>query len=116
MTETAAPEGQVAARPAPPRKKRPIPDPDQFLKLAKKMAVRNFNESRDPDRSKPIDETQVQVSGFSKVMSHWKTMVISPVVRNIIWEVTYNASKNQVYVEAYRKMSNTMIQLGDDGE
>ena len=130
MTETAAPdtseqnrakvEAQLAARPparpAPPRKKRPIPDPDQFLKLAKQMAVRNFNESRDPDRSKPIDETQVQVSGFSKVMSHWKTTVTSPVVRNIIWEVTYNASKNQVYIDAYRKMSNTMIQLGDDGE
>ena len=107
-----------APRPAPPqqRKKRSPVDPDQFLKLAKGLAVRNFNESRDPDRSKPIEESQVYIVAFSKVMSHWKATVASPVARNILWEVTFNASKNQVYVDAFRKISNTMIQLGEDGE
>ena len=126
MTETAAPdtseqnrakvEAQLAARspakPAPPpRKKRPISDPDQFLRMAKEAAVRNFNESRDPERSKAITADQVYVSGFSRVMSHWKATVTSPVVRNILWEVTFNAAKNQLYLDAWRKISNTMIQL-----
>lgn len=112
-------EKQTTSRPPrpgpPPRKKRPIPDPDQFFKLAKSSAVRNFNESRDPERSKPIDDTQVHISGFSRTMSHWKATLTSTVARNMLWEVTFNAAKNQIYVDAYRKISNSMIQLGEDG-
>jgi hypothetical protein len=98
------------------RKKRPQPDPEQFLKLAKGAAVRNFNESRDPDRSKAIDESQVYIVSFSKVMAHWKATVASPVARNILWEVTFNSARNQVYVDTYRKISNSMVQLGEEGE
>jgi hypothetical protein len=115
---TGEPETKPRPRPGPPRnnKKRPAPDLEQFINLAKKMAVQNYNASRDPSRNQAIDESQVYIAGFSKVMSHWKATVVSPVARNLLWEVTFNAAKNQVYVDAYRKISNSMKQLGEDGE
>jgi Family of unknown function (DUF6275) len=115
--ETAQTEVPKAPKPLPPqRKKRVISSPEQFLALAKQMAVRNFNASRDPDRSKAITEDQVYVLGFSKIMSHWRAQIASLTARNLLWDVTYNAAKNQVYIDAFRKVSNNMTQLGEDDQ
>lgn len=91
-----------------------VHDPDKFLTTARRLVVENYNKHRDPARSKELMMDAVYVVWFSKTLSNWKAILTSPVIRGLLWEVTYAGSKRQAYIDAYKKLNNEMIPLGDE--
>jgi len=84
------------------------PDPDRFLKLARQIAVNNYNENK-TGRSK-LKADNVHIVWYSKTLSNWKAIIASPIVRNVLWEVTYNGYKKEAYVDAYKKTGNVKVE------
>lgn len=52
---------------------------------------------------------------FCKTLQNHKALVMSTddALDHIYWEVTYNGSKNQYYVDEYQKKPNTVITLAE---
>jgi Family of unknown function (DUF6275) len=115
VAATPVPATTELPKPAPPQPqaKRQSIDPDLYIRTAKQMAVKNFNESRDVSRSKELRVDQVYIVSFAKVMGHWKATVGSPVARTLLWDVTFHAGKNAAYVIAYKKVNEITYPLGE---
>ena len=90
-----------------------IPDPDRFLMTAKRVAVANYNASRDAGRSPEITTDQTYIVWFTKTLGNWKAIVASPAARGLLWEITFNGHKNECYVDVYKKLNNVKVSLED---
>jgi len=88
--------------------------PDRFLIQAKQIVVDNYNSHRDVARSQELTMEQVYIVWFTKVLGSWKAIVASPVIRGLIWDVTYNGYKSEAYIDIYKKLNNVKISLGRD--
>ena len=84
------------------------PDPDRFIKLARELAAANYNEGK-PGRNK-LKPENVHIVWYSKVLSNWKAVVSSPLIRGIMWEITYNGYKHEAYVDVYKKTANVKVE------
>lgn len=53
---------------------------------------------------------------FSKTLQNHKALVMSTnsLFNHTYWEVTYNGDRDEYYVDAYYKKSNTVIELSED--
>lgn len=78
------------------------PDPDAFLKKAKKLVA---------DYSEPLVlmEKDVYIVWFAKVLGNWKALISTDVVDGMYWEVTYNGAKKEAYIDTYTKFSNKAV-------
>jgi Family of unknown function (DUF6275) len=92
--------------------KRETFDPDRFLMMSKKVVVDNYNLYRDSRKSPELTMDAVYIVWFSKTLGNWKAIVASPVVRGLLWEVAFNAHKNEAYVDIYKKLNNVKVSLG----
>jgi hypothetical protein len=110
--ETASP------KPAPPfRKRRPeSEDPDRFLRTAKQVVVANYNKYRDTAKSPELPDNGVYIVWFSKTLGNWKAIVASPIIRGLLWEVTCNGHRGEIYIDIYKKINNVKVLLGDNDE
>lgn len=79
--------------------------PDGFVTRAKTYVVENYNQHHDV----PLSIDDMQVLWFAKVVSNWKALVTSPEARGMIWLVTNNASRQEVYIEIFKKINNIKI-------
>jgi hypothetical protein len=122
MTETAeaeAPEVVQAETPAPkpgPRRKPARPprrhgDPDQYLMTAKRLAVENYNRSRDQETTEELTMDGVYIVWFSKTLKNWKAIVASPIVFGIMWEISYNGALGEAYIDVYKKVTNVKVPM-----
>lgn len=115
--KSAVPEGAQPAsprpKPSPPRKPRnqheDPGDPDKFLRTAKETVVSNYNAHRDTERSPELSVEGVVIVWFSKTLGNWKAILSSPIVRGLLWEVTFNGHKNELYVDVYKKLNNVKV-------
>ncbi len=87
------------------------PDPDRFLHTAKKVCVDNYNLHRDSSRSPELTTDGVFIVWFAKTLGNWKAIVSSPVARGLMWEVTFNGHRGEVYLDVYKKTNNVKVQL-----
>lgn len=93
---------------------RPSLDSAQFVTLAEKAVVDNFNSHRKPDRSPELTTEGVNMVWFVKALISWKGIFMSPLARGLLWEVTYNRVKNEVYLDVYGKLNNIKINMDED--
>lgn len=65
-----------------------------------------------------VDEVfeSLNIVWFSKTLQNHKALVMSTdsLFNHTYWEVTYNGDKDEYYVDAYYKKSNTVIKLSED--
>lgn len=59
-----------------------------------------------------IDEGDIRLVWFCKSLQNWKALCYVPLKDwdNYYFEVTYNGDKDEVYVDAYKKVSNMVVQ------
>jgi hypothetical protein len=100
--------------PTPLRMPRKAIGPDRFQMMAKKVVVKNFNEHRNPERSPELTMDGVHIVWFTKVLGNWKAIVASPLTRGLLWEVSYNGVKDEIYLDIYKKLNNVRIPLGEN--
>jgi hypothetical protein len=103
------PDVETAAKPV----VRSALDTDRFIKQAKKVAVDNFNANRDTQFSAPLTVRDVYIESFTKIMGNWQAIVGSDVARGMLWSVTYNSYKKEVYVSAYKRLKSVKIAVGE---
>lgn len=99
----------MPAQPDKPNKD--IHDPDRFLMMAKRMAVDNYNKSRDAARSPELTMDAVYIVWFSKTLGNWKAIVASPIIKALIWEIAYNAHRKECYIEVYKKLNSVKVRI-----
>lgn len=82
---------------------------DVNIGLAKRAVVLYFNGQ--VHRSDPyvLEEDQVYVVWFSKVLQNWKALLSTTVPDVMYYELTYNGDKDELYIDAYKKWNNVQI-------
>lgn len=82
-----------------------------FLDAAEAAVIENFNSHRKPDRSPELTIDGIQMVWFSKVMTGHTVIFMSPLARGLLWQITYNRSKHEMYLDVYSKLNNTKISM-----
>lgn len=77
------------------------PDPDRFLKEAKSFVVSSENGRFRPE--------ELFIVWFSKTLANWKALISTDTVNGFYWEVTFNGTKSEAYIDKYVKESNSVI-------
>lgn len=78
---------------------------DRFITQAKTYVIENYNAHHDDE----LGIEDVYILWFAKVVSNWKALVASPQARGMIWMVTNNAPRQEVYIEIYKKLNNIKV-------
>lgn len=61
------------------------------------------------DDNKPVRLNQLYVVWFSKTLQNWKALVSTDAAAGCYWEVTYNGSSEETYVDTYKKEANLKV-------
>lgn len=101
--------------PRPPGKRAQVPEPDRFLKAAKKAAVDNYNEHR-RDQGPLLTVDQVYIVTFAKALGNWQASVSSPVARGLMWVVSYNGFRGEIYTTCYKNLNNVRGPIESEGQ
>ena len=83
----------------------------EFLDLCKKEIVKYFNERVEKTDNITISEHDVFVVWSCKVLQNNKALLSTVVSDGMYYECTYNGSKQELYLDAYKKWENKCIEL-----
>lgn len=61
------------------------------------------------DKSDPTPSFDVYVVWFCYILGGWKCLVSTTLPDGMYYEVTYDKSKNSIYLDAYKKFDNVEI-------
>lgn len=88
----------------------PSPGSDLYMIQAKTYVVENYNAHHDI----PLRVEDMYIPWFAKVMNNWKAIVTSPQARGMVWMVTRNGNRQEIYIEIYKKLNNIRISTRRD--
>lgn len=74
------------------------------------LAVENYIRQH-LDKSDPTPDFEVYVVWQCYILGNWKCLVSSTLPDGMYYEVTYDKSKNVMYLDAYKKFENIEITL-----
>ena len=90
-------------------------DNDKFLKLCKEIVVDCFNGQADcTDKNGRITEENVFVVWIVKALQNNKALVSTTVPDGMYYEITYNGDKKEIYVDAYKKWKNYVVEVEEE--
>lgn len=55
-----------------------------------------------------LNENDVYIVWFSKTLQNWKAMASTKLPDGIYYELTYNGEKNELYLDAYKRLDNVI--------
>lgn len=89
-------------------------DNDQFLTKAKTAAARVLNGGNNliltgPDYEGAVKPDDLAIVWFAKVLRNWKALVTTTKPDGIYFEVTYNGTTGETYVDWYEKSTNMVL-------
>lgn len=58
----------------------------------------------------------VYICWTAKILQNWKYIIRTSVEDGIIYELTYNGDKDEWYLDTYKKISNFIIEGGEEDE
>lgn len=73
-----------------------------------KQHVRDYIEARFEKTDPPV-EFDVYVVWFTYVLGNWKALVSTTLPDGMYYEVTHNDTKNETYLDSYKKFDNVLI-------
>lgn len=82
-------------------------NPDQFLEKAKEAVVIEHNNHCRTGYE--IETDDIYIVWFAKTLQNWKALISTDKFEGHYWEVTYNGTKRETYVDRYIKQSNHAI-------
>ena len=84
-------------------------DNDKFLKLCKELVKDYTNEYLNNEAE--INENAVYCVWLCKTLGNNKALLSTTLFDGMYYEVTFNGSKNEMYLDAYKKLENKCIKL-----
>lgn len=85
-------------------RKRDIVNSEEFLLNAKKLVIKNYNDHRNSRNLPSLAISDVDVVWFTKAAGNLKASITSQLAKGLLWEVTYNGQKSEVYLDTYKKV------------
>ena len=85
---------------------------EKFKKLCKMAVIRYVNERLEDDREY-ITKDNVYIVWLCKVLQNNKALVSTTLEDGMYYEVTYNGDKDELYLDAYKKVENVLIKPGE---
>lgn len=92
-------------------------DNGEFVELCKGYVVNYNNNGINVSSIKPsiaITTDSVYVVWLNRTLQNNKALLSTTVEDGMYYEVTYNGDKNEVYFDAYKRVENIEIKLGDE--
>ena len=90
---------------------------DEMLDLCKDIVLDYVEEHLDK-MDKPIKVTKdnIFIVWFSKTLQNFKALVSTTLSDGMYYELTYNGDKDELYLDAYKKLENKVYDLKEDEE
>ena len=107
---TPSPMGMVS------RPSRTSPDPDRFLMTAKRLAMRNYNDTRDASKYPELTMDSFYVVWYTKVLNHWRAVVESQQASRLSWSISYNGAKDECYIDVWKKLTKIKFSMKEETE
>ena len=79
---------------------------NRMVALAKRVVAERYRHD-----NWAINDEDVFIVWFSKTLQNWKALVSTCVGDGMYYEITYNGDKNEIYLDAYKKIENKCIPL-----
>lgn len=74
--------------------------------LARKYVVEYFNDRVEKTTDFKLEFDQTFVVMFSYILGGWKALVSTTIPDGMYYELTYNVTKGETYLDAYKKFEN----------
>lgn len=90
-------------------------EPDKHLIKAKRAVSQFYNAKLLIDSTlPPLPMSEIYIVSFTHVLGNWKAMVSTDRTDGRYYEVTYNAAKEETYVDCYQKQHNVVYRDRDN--
>ena len=88
-------------------------DSREFLKLAVETVAEHLNKTLDlhPSAAGAVEPEDVYVVWSCKTLQNAKAILSTDAVNGILYELTYNGDKDELYLDEYMKSINRKINL-----
>ena len=88
-------------------------DSREFLKLAAETVADHLNRTKDlhPTMTKTVKPEDVYVVWSCKTLQNAKAILSTDVAKGVLYELTYNGDKDELYLDEYMKSINRKINL-----
>ena len=83
----------------------------EFVDLCKKVVKEYFNERADKVSNAVISTEDVYIVWLCKSLQNWKALASTTVLDGMYYELTYNGNKCELYLDAYKKWENKVINV-----
>ncbi len=88
---------------------------NDFISLCKKAIVDYFNGQADAtDKNGKITESDVYVVWVCKALQNNKALLSTSVSDGMYYEITYNGDKHEMYLDAYKKWKNVVVECKNE--
>lgn len=84
---------------------------EKFFKLVKSVVVDYINSTLDPSDNLKADTADVYLVWYCKTLQNWKALVSTSLELGMYFELTLNGNRNELYLDAYKKVKNRCIDL-----
>lgn len=84
----------------------------EFIETCKKIVMDYANEHIDVTDDKTLAPGGVYVVWSCFILGNQKALLSTVLSDGMYYEVTYNAAKNEIYLDAYKKWENQKINIG----
>lgn len=88
-----------------------VTDNIDYVKIAKDELVKYINDRAEKTDGFQINTSYLYVVWFSKTLQNWKALISTSLPDGMYYELTFNGSKDQLYIDAYKKFDNVTVDL-----
>ena len=84
---------------------------EEFLRLCKAKVAEYTNTHMDKTDQKQITVNDVYTVWYCKILQNHKALLSTTVPDGMYYELTYNGDKNELYMDAYKKVQNVCFKM-----
>ncbi len=77
--------------------------------IARTLVTKTFNEHMEKTDNFALTFSDTYVVKYSYILGNWKALVSTTVIDGKYYEITYNADKDEYYIDTYVKLRNEGI-------
>lgn len=85
---------------------------DDAKELVLRYIVQNSNDDTYVE-SLMLDNDDIYVVWWCYILGGWKTLISTNIPDGMYYEVTYNHSKEEIYLDAYKREKNIRYEIGN---